>query len=147
MKKIILLSILIISTLGITSTYANTDKPKPIKVQVTEKMPWMENCYQTKSKSKSKENLDSEQVKKWETYTCEVQPGFWSVQTMLGGIVKYFTFIAGIAGVLFLVINGIMYSMWDKEEAKKRITKTLVGLIVLFSSWVILNLVAPWIYK
>lgn len=139
MKKIILLSILIISTLGITNTYANTDQAKAIKVQVTEKMPWMTKC--------TPEKLTSDQVKKWETYTCEVEPGFWSVQTMLGGIVKYFTFIAGIAGVLFLVINGIMYSMWDKEEAKKRITKTLVGLIVLFSSWVILNIVAPWIYK
>jgi hypothetical protein len=30
---------------------------------------------------------------------------------MIAGIIKYFTFIAGIAGVLFLVINGVMYSM------------------------------------
>ena len=145
MKKIILLSILIISILGITNTYAEGDEAKPIKVQVTEKMPWMTECYVTwKSETDTKAVADTS---KWETYTCKVEPGFWSVQTMLGGIVKYFTFIAGIAGVLFLVINGIMYSMWDKEEAKKRITKTLVGLIILFSSWVILNIVAPWIYK
>jgi hypothetical protein len=67
-------------------------------------------------------------------------------------MIKYFTFIAGIGGVLFLVVNGIMYSMgwmdaWMKDEAKKRIWKTLSGLIVLLLSWVILNLVAPWIYK
>jgi hypothetical protein len=30
---------------------------------------------------------------------------------MLAGMIKYFTFIAGIGGVLFLVVNGIMYSM------------------------------------
>jgi hypothetical protein len=100
-------------------------------------MPWMK-CDKERIASSTKENP---------VYECYVESGFWSVQLMLWGIVKYFTFIAGIAGVLFLVINGIMYSMWDKEEAKKRITKTLVGLIVLFSSWVILNLVAPWIYK
>jgi magnesium-transporting ATPase (P-type) len=99
-------------------------------------MPWMDDCTEAE----------------WHTeesplYKCTIEPGFWSVQKMLAWIIKYFTFLAWIGWVLFLVINGIMYSMWDKEEAKKRIIKTLTGLIILFSSWVILNLVAPWIYK
>ena len=68
------------------------------------------------------------------------------------GIIKWFTYIAAIGAVLFIVINGIMYSMSGidqsmKDEAKKRITKTLLWLVVLLLSWVILNLVAPWIYK
>jgi hypothetical protein len=42
MKKIILLSILIISTLGFNYTYA--DGTNKINVQVTEKMPWMDDC-------------------------------------------------------------------------------------------------------
>jgi hypothetical protein len=50
------------------------------------------------------------------------------------------------------VINGVMYSMgwmdpWMKDEAKKRISKTLVWLILLFCSWILLNIIAPWIYK
>lgn len=139
MKKIILLSIFIIASFWYSNIYAT----EAIKVKVTEVMPWMD-CWT--------QDADWKYPKVWWTdenpiYECKVESGFWSVQLMLWGIVKYFTFIAGIAGVLFLVINGIMYSMWDKEEAKKRITKTLIGLIVLFSSWVILNLVAPWIYK
>jgi hypothetical protein len=144
MKKIILLSIFIIASLWFNNTYAEPwADSKKINVQVTEKMPWMDDC--------------KPDVKWWHTdenplYNCTIEPGFGSVQKMLSGMIKYFTFIAGIAGVLFLVVNGIMYSMWwmdpgMKDEAKKRISKTLVGLIVLFCSWIILNLVAPWIYK
>jgi len=141
MKKIILLSILIISTFWISNTYADD---KAISVQVTEKMPWMTSC--------TPDTLSATELAAWETYTCIIEPGFWSVQLMLSGMIKYFTFIAGIAWVLFLVINWVMYSMWwmdpgMKDEAKKRISKTLVGLMVLFCSWIILNLVAPWIYK
>jgi len=85
------------------------------------------------------------------TYECNVKKGFWQITLMLGNIIKYFTFIAGLWGVLFIVINGILYSMggidsgW-KDEAKKRITKTLIGLAILLLSWVILNAIAPWIY-
>lgn len=155
MKKIILLSIFIIASLWVSTTYAEWDETNKtstkIKVQVTEKMPWMTGCYQTKAWASATWSLKSTQVANWETYTCEIEPGFASVQLMLSGIIKYFTFIAGIAGVLFLVINGIMYSMWGmdasmKDEAKKRIIKTLVWLMLLFSSGIILNIIAPWIY-
>ena len=141
MKNIILLSIFIIMSLWFNNyTYADENK-KPIKVKVTEKMPWMK-CNDTPVWW-TKENP---------IYECEVESGFWSVQLMIAGIIKYFTFIAGIAGVLFLVINGVMYSMgwmdpWMKDEAKKRISKTLIWLILLFCSWILLNIIAPWIYK
>jgi len=70
----------------------------------------------------------------------------------MGGIIKYFTYIAALACVLFIVINGILYSMSGmdaglKDGAKKRIIQTLLGLVVLMLAGVILNAVAPWIYK
>jgi len=34
-----------------------------------------------------------------------------------------------------------------KSSAKERIVKTLIGLVILMLSGVILNAIAPWIYK
>lgn len=84
--------------------------------------------------------------------TCNVGKWFSVVSGMFGAIIKYFTFIASLAAVLFLVVNGILYSMSGldaglKDGAKKRIIGTLLWLIVLLLSWVILNAIAPWIYK
>lgn len=84
--------------------------------------------------------------------TCEVGRGFDVVSTMFGSIIRYFTFIAALAAVLYIVINGILYSMAGindglKGAAKDRIVKTLLGLILLLLSGVILNAIAPWIYK
>jgi len=86
---------------------------------------------------------------KWK---CTVEKWFGSVVKMMWAIIKWFTFIAWLGGVLYLVINGILYSMWGMSEelksgSKTRITKTLVWLVLLFLSWVILNIIAPWIYK
>lgn len=145
MKKIILLSIFVIMSLWFNNyTHADENK-KPIKVKVTEKMPWMDCPWDWKLVDENNPDWDK-------IYECNVKSGFWSVQLMIAGIIKYFTFIAGIAGVLFLVINGVMYSMgwmdpWMKDEAKKRISKTLIWLILLFCSWILLNIIAPWIYK
>lgn len=85
-------------------------------------------------------------------YTCSVGNGFSAVMSVLWEIIKYFTYISALGGVLFIVINGILYSMsWINEElksgAKDRIMKTLIGLLILMTSWLILNAVAPWVYK
>lgn len=50
---------------------------------------------------------------------------------IIGSMIRYATFLASLAGVLFIVINGILYSMSGmdaglKDEAKKRIVKTLL---------------------
>lgn len=136
MKKIFINILLILSLFSfwVLSSYADNHW---ITVIVTEKIPWAW-C----------ESIS------WDgaPYECTVKKWFWSVVDMMGNLIKYFTFIAGLAGVLFIVINGIMYSMGGadpsmKDEAKKRITGTIVWLIVLFMSWVILNVIAPWIYK
>jgi len=144
MKKILsllALSMMIFSLWAIWThnAYANTTcapKEGSIKVKVTEKVPWA--CCHGDSA-------------KW--YECHVEKGFGSITTMFGKMIQYATFIAGLGWVLFIVINGIMYSMgwldiWGwKDEAKKRITRTLIGLIILLLSWVILNAIAPWVYK
>lgn len=84
--------------------------------------------------------------------TCNIPNWFWAISGVIGEVIKYFTYIAALASVLFIIINGIMYSMsWIddglKSAAKERITKTLMGLVLLMLSWAILNAVAPWIYK
>ena len=91
--------------------------------------------------------------KTWDgIYTCNPGRGFDGVLWVVGAIIKYFTYIASLAAVLFIVINGILYSMaWINDSlktgAKERIMKTLVWLVILLLSGVILNMIAPWVYK
>ncbi len=84
-------------------------------------------------------------------YDCYVGVGFSSVTRTVGEMIKYFTYITALAAVLFIVINGILYSMAGindglKTSAKDRIIKTLIGLVILLLAGVILNAIAPWIY-
>ncbi len=140
-KILILLSLISFSGINfIWNTYATDEESKWIKVTVTEKIPWA-NC-EEKWKAEDGET---------QMYECTVKKWFWSVIEMLWKIIKYFTYIAALAWVLFIVVNGIMYSMWwaddsFKTESKKRIIATLIWLAVLMLSWVILNAIAPWIY-
>jgi len=144
----ILIALLFLSFVNISfvsNTYAET-KEWTISVKVTEKIPWADCVEDTSNNSKWNNKL------KVPLYKCEVSKWFGSIMVMLWNIIKYFTYIASLWWVLFIVVNGIMYSMWWvdqslKDEAKKRITWTLVWLILLFLSWIILNLIAPWIYK
>jgi len=129
MKKLIITLIAILSIAIVSQVWA-------VEVQVTEAIPWV--CEWA---------ADENGV-----ITCQVQPGFDSVMTLFGAIIKYFTYIAALACVLFIVINGILYSMAGindglKTWAKDRIMKTLMWLVVLLLSGVILNAIAPWIYK
>ena len=135
--KILIISVIFLNIWFISNAYA--EETTWITVTVTEKIPgaW---CTEIKN--------DKGKIT-W--YTCTVEKWFWSVVTMMWGIIKYFTFIAWLFGVLFIIVNGIMYSMWwidasMKDEAKKRITGTIIWLILLLLSWVILNMIAPWIY-
>jgi lysylphosphatidylglycerol synthetase-like protein (DUF2156 family) len=138
MKKIAIKTLLLIFfTLiwtGITHAAKVCEDKEGTKVQVTEYIPWV--C--------------CEWPDAW-PFICYVKPWFWTVMTMMGKVIQYFVFLASLWGVLFIVINGIMYSMgWAdqslKDESKKRIVQTLIGLALLFLSWVILNLIAPWIW-
>jgi len=144
MKKIITRILLIFSLFWlIWVSFMNTSYW--ISVIVTESIPGAD-CWKPTIKPD----------KKWKeisrTYKCTVKKWFSSVVSMMWAMIKYFTFLAWLGWVLYLVINGIMYSMWGmdqwiKDESKKRISKTLVWLVLLFLSGVILNIIAPWIYK
>lgn len=59
-----------------------------------------------------------------------------AIQIMLGTTIQYATFLIGLIGVLFIVINGMMYSIGgdDKSGAKDRIMKSVFGLILLLLS-------------
>lgn len=155
MKKIIIKTLLILSitwliSFGfVQSSYAaDWDSwSDSITVTVTEKIPWA-NC--TPEEGKPVKNDAWEEI--WRTYDCKVGKGFSSVVEMMWAIIKYFTFLAGLGWVLYIVINGIMYSMGGmdqsmKDESKKRVQKTIIWLVLLFLSWVLLNIIAPWIYK
>ena len=156
MKNILIKLLLVLSLLSFSwfsyvwNTYAEWDW---ITVIVTEKIPGA-GCNSLKSDWKTEWKLTDTEIKEWKTqmYECIVKKGFWSVAEMMWKIIKYFTYIASLWAVLFIVINGIMYSMWWadpslKDDAKKRIMWTLWWLVLLFLSWAVLNLVAPWIYK
>lgn len=140
MKNILIKILLIISLFSfgvIQHTYAAS---WTISVRVTEKIPGA-------SCGKDEPVAD----KNW-VYTYEVKKWFGSVQCVMGWIIKWFTFIAALGGVLFIVINGILYSMGGmdqgmKDEAKKRIIGTLGWLVLLFLSSTFLNIVAPWIFN
>ncbi|MDD5212981.1 MAG: hypothetical protein PHG82_00930 [Candidatus Gracilibacteria bacterium] len=135
MKKIILILVLGFSLFAGNSVFAATGDTggNGIEVKVTEKIPGAE-CDGAPG-----------------AYTCTVKPGFGTVMQLMGGIIKYFTFLASLGGVLFIVINGLMLSMGgmggSKDEIKKRITMTIGGLILLLLSGLILHSIAPWIYQ
>jgi len=138
MKKIIIKILLLLLVIWNIWFISNTYAESWITVTVTEKIPGAD-CW---------DNKGTEENPKYE---CTVKKWFWSVVSLMWGIIKYFTFLAWLWGVLFIIINGILYSMWWaepslKDEAKKRIIWTLVWLILLLLSWVILNTLFPWIY-
>jgi hypothetical protein len=115
------------------STSSSTSGWNWIEVKVTEKIPWAECDWAPGA------------------YTCTVKPGFGTVMELMWWIIKYFTFLASLGWVLFIVINWIMLSMWgmwwNKDEIKKRITMTIWWLILLLLSGLILHSIAPWIYQ
>ena len=142
MKKIILLlSILFISFLWINTTFAAWLIEVKVSIDLSSLIPWdilhiWWWCYW--------KNAD------WD-FICEVPKWVGWFEFIMAHLIKYITFIVSLAWVLFIVVNWILYSMWWaddslKTESKKRIMKTLTWIIVLLLSWVILKIVAPWVY-
>ena len=71
---------------------------------------------------------------------------------ILKGLIKYATFLVALIAVLMLVVSGIQYSISGADEsqakdAKERIKKVLMGIVLLFLIGFILNSVAPWVYR
>ncbi|MDD3793338.1 MAG: pilin [Candidatus Gracilibacteria bacterium] len=149
MKKIIITISLIISLLfQIEYSFADETKNNSdsVKVRVTEEIPGVL-CTPVKYESGEKKGQIVPNL-----YDCQVEKGVSQIVKMLGNIIKYFTNIAALAGVLFIVYGGIIYSMAGandsgKEEGKKIIMGAIFGLVLLLLSGPILQMIAPWIYK
>ena len=135
LKKIIISLIIFLWIFSINNTFAEWETIEvKISTDFSSVLPWV--CLP--------QNDD------W-NYICTVPKWINGFEIVMAGLIKYITFIASLAWVLFIVVNWILYSMWGaddslKTESKKRIVKTLSWLIVLLLSWVILHIVAPWIY-
>lgn len=145
MKKLFILLFITLSFFN--PTYANEEN-EIIMVEVTEKIPWLD-CTTT---NKDGADCTEENIKNKNCITkCPVKKWVASFTDILGTIIRYITFLVGLAGVLYIIINGILYSMgWVeqgmKDEAKKRIVQGLIGIVLLLLSGFILNLIAPWVY-
>ena len=157
MKKIILISILLISSFFVGNVSA-------------EKCPnWWNSCQNTTQNWENSQNSNSSSSSKqvevivttdipWanckkdgDRYICTVTKWSAWVTSLLWKIIRYFTLLVLLFWILFIVINGILYSMWWtnpelKTKSKDLIIKTLVWIVILFLSWYILYFIAPWVY-
>lgn len=150
MKKILSIFIIcfwLFSTVWVSNTYANGEN-KIIKVSTSEDFPWLDCKCDVEGKDKWKDKCT------WEVtaYKCNTGTGFSGFLELMKWSLKYITFITWLVGVLYIVVNGILYSMWGidpsmMDTAKKRIIWTLLGLVLLLLSGPLLTLIAPWIYK
>lgn len=143
MKKILLIFIVILGSFFSYNVLAEWSTPwkknTKVVVETTEKIPW----------AKCRQIDETWWVK---IYECDVESWLGSVFEILKILIRYFWIIAGLAGVLFIVINGIMISMaWVdsslKETAKDRMIKTIWGLVLLLMSGIILRILAPWVFS
>lgn len=71
-------------------------------------------------------------------------------ENMVSGFVKLLLVIAGLAFFFILLIGGIKWivSGGDKahtEGARNQITAALVGLVIVFSAWAIIQLISTFL--
>ena len=146
MKKIFLF---ILITLLSFWQVCSAEENDTIMVEVTEPIPGLNCIGKTNWESGSSESCSVENDKC--IIKCPVKKWVGSFTDILGTIIRYITFLVWLAWVLYIIINGILYSMgWVeqgmKDEAKKRIVQGLIGIVLLLLSGFILNLIAPWVY-
>lgn len=121
---------------------------RTIDITVTEKIPGI-TCNQA-VRQVSDRARDAIPIE-WR-YVCAVPIGFKWALAIMGALIRWFTGLAMLCAVLYIVFNGIHLSMWGldgnaKWEVKKRIMMTLWGIILLLLSWPFLKILAPWVYK
>ena len=69
-----------------------------------------------------------------------------TVESLVSGFIKLILVVAGLAFFFILVIGGVKWiiSGGDKahtEGARNQITAALVGLVIVFSAWAIIQLI------
>jgi len=134
--KIFIILFIILNNIFYTNADTSSWTEHITKVEVVEKVPWR-NC--------------KKDEKSW-YYVCEIKSWFSSVNDIVWEMIKYITLLTLLRAILFIVISWIMMSMaWAdsslKDESKKRIVQWIIWLILVLLSWIILNIIAPWIYK
>lgn len=77
------------------------------------------------------------------TLGCAIKTGRISL-SMVPHFIKYFSnYLLGMIGLislLFTVLGGVLY-VRDKEKGKKYITNALMGMIIAFLAWTIVNVI------
>ena len=74
--------------------------------------------------------------------------GFWSLglNALLNNLAQFFLVVAVAVAVFVLIFGGIKWATagGDKEalgSAQKIITSAIIGLIIIFAAWAIINLI------
>ncbi len=71
---------------------------------------------------------------------------FGSIQELIGGVFNAILAIVGALALILLALGGIQYmsSGGDKiavEQARGRITSAVVGLMIVFGAWLVINFI------
>ena len=66
------------------------------------------------------------------------------IRDLIGSVLTFIYSIAGVIALVLLVLGGIQYmsSGGDKvavEQARGRITSAIVGLVIVFGAWLVIN--------
>ncbi len=109
LKKILAICCLFL-VCAINSTYA--DEMPPVKTVVSEPMPGSE-CTQLKGSTEVDPNTG---VVPAPQRKCTVKPGTQAAVSALGEMIRYFSLIALFLGAMFIVYNGILYSMGGMDQ-------------------------------
>jgi len=108
-------------------------------------------CFE-KYSSKSNKDLKSDLVSKWNKegqviLACGIktgQMGLWMVPFYMRYILEFIIQISGLACVAATVYGGFLYMFAgiseDKEKGKKAITYGIIGMIITFLAWAIVNI-------
>ena len=74
-----------------------------------------------------------------------------SLQEFLKVVYNWGVFVAVGLAVLFIIFGGIQYmttdSVFKKDEGRKRVVAAVAGLLIVLSSWLILNQINPRIFE
>lgn len=139
------------STSSASSSSSNAG-PAPVKVMVTEMIPWA-TCDCDPIKWSPSSGACPSSVKAEERrYSCTVAKWLGGFQDMFREIVKWVVYTIMLLWVLAISWAGILWMWWsDSEEYTKKakgwVMNIIIGLLILFTFRYILGFLAPWIFQ
>lgn len=147
MKKIIFYFVFLL-LLFFPNFFVNAEdwasEEKTVTLITNEKLPWVR-CEEIETANKDWKNVIKQ-------YKCYLKTSSSSIISIFWSVIKWFSYIAWLIGVVFLVYGWILYSLsgisWDlNTKAKEKITQVLIWIVFLLLTWTILVLIAPWVYS